>query len=105
MELIPFKITNSDIKITGMMEAADRGYAKHNQLTPLLDKNRHLICLPYSIENLHRMANEMGIKRCWYHPSRYPHYDIPKRRQSEMEARYGTIPTRDLWKIIKNAHQ
>jgi len=33
----------------------------------LTDRKRHLICIPYSIENLHKMAKELNIKRCWFH--------------------------------------
>jgi len=31
------------------------------------DKHRHLVCLPYSIANLHAAAAALGIKRCWFH--------------------------------------
>lgn len=33
-------------------------------LTYYCDEARHLVCVPYSI------AEALGIKRCWYHPSR-----------------------------------
>lgn len=39
------------------------------------DEMRHLACLPYSKENLHKIAAIVGIKRCWFHKD---HYDIPK---------------------------
>ena len=53
-------------------------------LTYITDGQRHLVCLPYSIANLHLMASQLGIKRCWFH---FPdHYDIPKRRVTEIEA-------------------
>lgn len=48
------------------------------------DEGRHLVCVPYSVENLHRMADEQGIKRCWFHNGSYAHYDIPKRRRAEI---------------------
>lgn len=41
------------------------------------DNKRHLICKPYSIENLHLMAKQLNIKRCWFHKN---HYDIPKKK-------------------------
>ena len=46
------------------------------------DKKRHLVCIPYSIENLHKMAIDLNIKKCWFHKD---HYDIPKKRISEIE--------------------
>jgi hypothetical protein len=30
------------------------------------DNKRHLV-LSYSIENLHKMAEDLNIKRCWFH--------------------------------------
>lgn len=33
----------------------------------LCDTERHLICVPYSVENLHIMAEDLDIKKCWFH--------------------------------------
>jgi hypothetical protein len=46
------------------------------------DEYRHLICKPYSIENLHLMTQDLQIKKCWFHKS---HYDIPKKRIEEIK--------------------
>jgi hypothetical protein len=43
------------------------------------DQQRHVVCLPYTRENLHKAAELLGIKRCWFHARPYPHYDLPKR--------------------------
>jgi hypothetical protein len=67
----------------------------------LTDGKRHLISYPFSVQNLHAMAKDLGIKRCWYHSSKYPHYDIPKKRKKEIEDRCFIIETRDILKIIK----
>ncbi len=67
----------------------------------LCDGMRHLVCLPYSIENLHLMAARLGIKRCWYHAGRYPHYDIPKRRITEITAKCELVTPRVILAIIK----
>lgn len=64
----------------------------------LTDGKRHLICLPYSIENLHKMVEELGIKRCWFHKD---HYDIPKRRIKEIEKQCELISSKDIVRIIK----
>jgi len=64
----------------------------------LTDKKRHLICEPYSIENLHIMANDLGIKRCWFHRT---HYDIPKRRIKEIEDQCEIVSSQDIVRIIK----
>ena len=64
----------------------------------LCDAKRHLICVPYSVENLHLMAAELGIRRCWFHRD---HYDIPKRRIAEVTARCELVDSRTIVKIIR----
>jgi len=61
------------------------------------DNRRHLVCKPYSIDNLHKMAERLGIKRCWFHRD---HYDIPKRRISEITDRCEIVSTREIVYII-----
>jgi hypothetical protein len=65
----------------------------------LTDTKRHLICYPYSIENLHRMAESLGINRCWFHKN---HYDIPKRRKDEIEEQCYIVSTKMIVEIIKD---
>jgi len=68
------------------------------------DNKRHLICAPYSVENLHRMAEILGIKRCWFHNSpTNAHYDIPKRRIAEIQAKCKVITDRELLALIKGS--
>lgn len=62
------------------------------------DNARHLVCVPYSIPNLHAMAQTLGIKRCWFHRD---HYDIPKLRIAEIQAKCTVIPSREIVRIIK----
>lgn len=70
----------------------------------MCDSARHLICLPYSTENLHRMAAELKIKRCWWHSgATCPHYGIPKRRIAEITAKCRVVSTRELLALIKEA--
>jgi hypothetical protein len=65
----------------------------------LTDRKRHLICEPYSIENLHLMAKDLKINKCWFHKN---HYDIPKNRIEEIENKCKIISSREIVKIIKN---
>lgn len=67
----------------------------------LCDNMRHLICEPYSIEGLHQMAAELGINRCWFHNTRYPHYDIPKKRIDEIRAKCDVVKPNTILRIIK----
>ena len=69
----------------------------------LCDDQRHLVCFPYSIDGLHRMAEDLGIKRCWFHRSgRLSHYDIPKRRIAEVTARCEIVSSRTILSVIKD---
>jgi len=72
---------------------------KVNELIFYCDNNRHIVCKPYSIENLHEMAKQLSIKRCWFHKN---HYDMPKKRINEITAKCIKITTRQLFKIIKH---
>lgn len=67
------------------------------------DVKRHLICAPYSIENLHKMAEALNIKRHWYHGGKLPHYDIPKRRIEEIVSQCSVIESREIVNIIKDS--
>lgn len=62
----------------------------------ICDNKRHLVCLPYSVPNLHKMADELHIARCWFHKD---HYDIPKSRVEDIRQRCFTFNTRDIVKI------
>lgn len=66
------------------------------KLQYLCDNKRHLICLPYSINNLHKMAEELCIKRCWFHKD---HYDLPKGRIKEITAKCRIVETKEIVKI------
>lgn len=70
------------------------------------DDARHLVCVPYTVDNLHQMARELQIKRCWFHSSsRFPHYDIPKRRIAEITARCTVVSSRDILAIVKGTYR
>ncbi len=62
------------------------------------DNARHLVCMPYSKENLHVMAAALGIKRGWFHKD---HYDIPKMRIEEIMSACTVVSSKDIVRIIK----
>ena len=66
-------------------------------MTYYCDLYRHLVCEPYSIDNLHKMADDLGINRCWFHKD---HYDIPKKRINEVMLKCIVIPSREIVKIV-----
>lgn len=63
------------------------------------DNERHLVCVPYSIENLHKMGIELNIKKCWFHKN---HYDIPKRRISEITNKCNVVSSKEIVRIINS---
>ena len=76
-----------------------------NDLKFYCDNSRHLVCIPYSIENLHIMAKELNIKKCWFHSSaKYKHYDIPKKRIQEIQSKCNIVSEKDILKIIKGEY-
>jgi hypothetical protein len=70
----------------------------------ITDGKRHLVCIPYSVDYLHLMADILGIKRCWYHHTPYPHYDIPKRRVDEIEERCIIVSSKDIVRICRGEY-
>jgi len=67
-------------------------------MTYYFDNQRHLVCIPYSVENLHKMAKSLGIKRCWFHKD---HYDIPLYKLIEVSQVAQQVRPRDIFFIIK----
>ena len=67
----------------------------------ICDSHRHLVCLPYSIENLHKMASELDIKPCWFHKD---HYDIPKKRIEEIESKCRIVTTKEIVGIVRGIY-
>jgi len=63
------------------------------------DNKRHLVCDPYSIENLHKMGEELDIKKCWFHKN---HYDIPLTRIEEITEKCVLVSPKEIVQIIKN---
>lgn len=74
-----------------------------SSLVFICDNQRHLVCYPYTIENLHATARALDIKPCWFHrSSKHEHYDLPKRRIEEITAKCLLVAPRELLSVIKN---
>lgn len=70
----------------------------------ICDNARHLICKPYSIENLHKMAENLQIKKHWFHNKKGKwHYDIPKKREDEIKSKCIVVTSQKLLTIIKES--
>lgn len=68
----------------------------------LTDGRRHLVCEPYSVENLHEMARDLGIGRHWFHRD---HYDIPIRRRAEIEAKCEKVTSRQIVELVRPCYR
>lgn len=73
------------------------------------DEGRHLTCWPPWEENLHVAARWLGIARGWFHAGggrgfnrkRKPHYDIPKKRLEEIQAKTVRVTERETVLITR----
>jgi len=55
-------------------------------------------------DELHKFAQSIELKRCWYRARSFPHYDLTTERKlrTALEAGAVKIPQRDLVRIIQN---
>lgn len=67
----------------------------------LCDNARHMVCEPFSLPNLHRMAAALGLKKAWFHTGKFPHYDMPKKRIEELTAQSERVTQKQILAIIK----
>lgn len=65
------------------------------------DHKRHLVCIPYSIQNMNQMADTLFINRVWFHRCNNPHYDIPKLRVKEIMGHCTVVSSKEIIEIIK----
>lgn len=47
------------------------------------------------------MAEDLGIKRGWYHGGDKPHYDIPKSKIKEVTDKCEVVSPKEIVNIIK----
>lgn len=74
-------------------------------LTYITDKI-HLICLPYTVENLHEMAKRLKIRKHFFHNTvNKPHYDLPVTRRKHLleEEIHKIASSKELVNIINNS--
>ncbi len=48
------------------------------------------------------MADDLGIKRCWFHGGNKPHYDIPKRRIKEIQEKCTVVSSKELVETLRS---
>ena len=49
------------------------------------------------------MADDLSIKRCWFHKGRngMSHYDIPKQRIEEITSKCEVVSSKEIVKIMR----
>lgn len=57
-----------------------------------------------TLEELHEMADAVGMKREWYQPSSFPHYDLTPRRR-EIAVRKGAIELNNRVDFIRKLRE
>ena len=89
----------ANLATQGDLKSLDCGFESHHpyQMKYYTDGKRHLVCKPYSIDNLHAMAKKLGIGKHWFHKN---HYDIPKKRIDEIEKVCIMVSSKEIVKII-----
>lgn len=66
----------------------------------ICDSRRHLVTLPYSKDNMHKMAKALGISKSWFHNS--THYDMPIKKIDEIhKAAHRCVTTKQIVLIIQ----
>lgn len=61
-----------------------------------------------NLTELHSYCRSIGIKRCWFHSgSRWPHYDVPKKKQVLIAAAPGikVVTSRRIVEILKKIQE
>jgi hypothetical protein len=76
-------------------------FEEFQELTFYTDGKRHLVCRPYTKENLHLMAQTLGIPKHFYEDHGHPHYDIPAKRKAEIETQCIMVSPKEILRIIK----
>jgi hypothetical protein len=72
------------------------------KLLYICDKKRHLVCIPYSIDNLHQMADDLNIDRAWFHRTKgLEHYDLPLERIQEITSKCIVVSPKNIVRIIR----
>jgi len=67
------------------------------------DNKRHIVCLPYSVENLHKMAEDLGLNRRWFHKGKNnnSHYDMPIKEIAVITAKCELVTSEEIVDIIR----
>lgn len=70
-----------------------------DKLLYLTDGVENVICLPYSKENMHKMADDLGIKKSWFKNDRFK---VTKEFLDENEDALETVLPTTLFRSIRN---
>jgi len=63
---------------------------------------KHLICVPYSIENLHKTAEEFKIDVCWFKKNHYFIGGYPEETIEEIAKKCKIVSQANIVEIIQS---
>lgn len=67
-------------------------------IVPMIDSKKRLVCMPYSVSNLHTVAKTLGMKRGLFRSS---HYAVPASKLVEIQQKSVIITATQANMIIK----
>lgn len=65
----------------------------------LSDTSKRLICMPYSKENMDKMANDLGLKSDWL---KNDHYVVPEDVYNDIDSSVSKVSTTTLFRSLYN---
>lgn len=67
------------------------------------DNQGHLVCLPYTIDNLHQMANELGLDQSHFksHP-KHAHYLISDNQKDTIMPQCHLVSSKHIIYIVRS---
>ncbi len=60
-----------------------------------------------SLEELHKFAMSVNLKKCWFHGVRkgHPHYDLPNKLRLEIMGKAKIVSSKDLVNLYNGAER
>lgn len=74
--------------------------------TPILCSDGvHVVSSDGDPKTLKKLMRENGIKDCWYHAGKYPHYDLPKRMRNKSWPFLFAVSSKTIIEIVKEFYR
>ena len=66
-----------------------------------IDNRGHMVA--NTLDELHRFARKIGLKRTWFQDKKHPHYDLTTQRMIDKAIINGAVPvsSREIIRILR----